>query len=108
MRVAPWILSGCAVLLALTAWVAAGDTFEVGGQLQGPVMVEAGPMYWTRGCLGTTYERTAIDATWTRCLGVPHGPRQCYGYPTPPDTTANWLDDDLPLGPLREIECPDR
>lgn len=100
------VLVGSVAALGLAGWMGVGDAFEVGGQLQGPLVVEAGPMYWERGCLGATYERTAIDASWTRCLGVPHGPRRCYGYPIPPDSVQNWLDADLPLGPLDEIECP--
>ena len=100
------LLIGLVVVLALAGWVATGDTFEVGGQLQGPIMVEAGPTHWERSCLGSTYEVAVPDASWTRCLGVPYGPRRCYGYPTPPGTASNWLDYDLPLGPLREIECP--
>ena len=95
-----------AAALALAWWLAAGDAFEVGGQLQGPILVAAGPTHWERGCLGSTYEVAVPDASWTRCLGFPYGPRRCYGYPTPPDTASNWLDYDLPLGPLERIECP--
>ncbi|WP_412069745.1 hypothetical protein [Rubrivirga sp. IMCC43871] len=90
----------------LLAWLAVGDPFVVGGALQGPLMIEAGPQAWARACWGATYERHAIDASWTRCLGVPHGPRRCVGYP--PLSPGAALDTDaLPLGPLREIACPD-
>ncbi|WP_412060948.1 hypothetical protein [Rubrivirga sp. IMCC45206] len=98
-------LASLAVAASLAAWLAVGDTFVVGGALQGPIMIQAGPVGWSRACWGPTYERHAIDASWTRCLGVPHGPRRCVGYPPLPAGTDADLDV-LPLGPLREIACP--